>query len=283
MNFRVFFKTFIITTVILLSLLGACGYYILNIDVGSGIDIDELDKVVPHENKNIVVFGTDKDGLRSDVVMLISVSQEDNTVSVTSIPRDTKIIVGGHSQKLNAALAIGKENLAVQKVKELTGVPIHDYVTVNFNAVETVVDALDGVDFYVPQNMNYEDPYQDLYIHLQKGQQHLDGEDALKLLRFRNYAMGDIERTQVQRDFIKACFEQKFSARYITRIPEIYSAIEDNIKSSLTLAEAMSYVTVVKTMKDGKFDTYEFPYTISGDYVLPKQPDLQNLMEEHFK
>lgn len=283
MNFKVFFKTFIITTLILLLGLGGLGYFLLNQRVGGGIDVEELDKVLPNENQNIVVFGTDKSGMRSDVIMLFSVSQKDETVSLLSIPRDTKITVNNHSDKINAALAIGEESFAIQKIKELTGVPIHDYITVNFGAVETIVDALGGVEFDVPQNMNYEDPYQNLSIHLRKGFQVLDGSDAVKLLRFRQYPMGDIQRTEVQRNFIKACFEQKFKARYIAKLPEVYDAVEKNIKSSLTLAEAMSYVTIVKTMKNGHLDTYEMPYYISGDYVIPQEPEFENLMSEHFQ
>ena len=283
MNFKLFFKTFIITTLSLILIIGGLGYYILTRSVGGGIDVEELDRVVPNENQNIVVFGTDKSGLRSDVVMLFSVSQKDDTVSVMSIPRDTKMKVNGRSEKFNAALAIGGENYAIQKLKEITGVPIHDYVTVNFGAVETIIDSLGGVEFDVPQNMYYSDPYQDLYINLRAGVQVLNGKDAVKLLRFRQYPMGDIQRTEVQRDFIKACFEQKFKARYIAKLPEIYDAVEKNIKSSLTLAEAMGYVAIVKTMKNGGLDTYEMPYYISGDFVIPKQPEFENLMNVHFQ
>lgn len=283
MNKKVFFKTFGITTVILLAVIGALFYWMLHASIGHVEDIEELDKVLPDENQNIVVFGTDKEGLRSDVVMIFSVDPEENCVNIMSIPRDTKIYIGNEAQKFNAALAIGKESLAVQKVKELTGMAIHDYVTLNFDAVETIIDALGGVDYNVPQNMNYEDPVQDLYIHLKAGEQHLDGEHALQLLRFRKYAMADIKRTEVQRDFIKACFEQKFNARYIAKIPEIYGAVDKNVKTSLTLAEAMSYVTIVKSMQNGGVHSYEFPYDISGDFVVPRQAELKDIVEKHFK
>ena len=283
MNLKVFFKTFIITTLVLVIVVGGLGYFFLNKRVGGGIDVEELDRVVPNENQNILVLGTDKGGKRSDVIMLFSVSQKNGTVNLLSIPRDTKMLVNGYSEKINAALAVGGENLAVQEIKELTGVPIHDYITVNFGAVETIVDSLGGVDFYVPQNMNYEDPVQDLYIHLKEGQQTLNGEEAVKLLRFRRYPMGDIQRTEVQREFIKECFQQKFKAKYIAKIPEIYDAVEKNIKSSLTLAEAMSYVTIVKTMQNGQLNTFEMPYNVDGNYLVPKQPDFENLMNEYFR
>ena len=60
--------------------------------------------------------------------------------------------------------------------------------------------------------MNYEDATQNLYIHLQKGMQHLDGEQAMGLVRFRKgYASQDIQRTKVQQEFLKALAKQCLS------------------------------------------------------------------------
>ncbi|MBO5099520.1 MAG: LCP family protein, partial [Clostridia bacterium] len=243
MNKKLYFRTLLTSTAIMLVLsFAAIIYYATNfINIGGGTDIAELDKAQPNSRQNIVVFGTDDSGLRSDTIMLFSISEKEENINVISIPRDLKVKIGGGFQKINTALAIGKENLAVQTVKDVTGVPVHDYITVNFRAVKDVINALGGVDFYVPQNMHYEDPYQDLYIHLNKGQQHLDGNKALQLLRFRSYPMADIQRTQVQRDFIQAVIDQKLTVANVGKIPEIYDAVSKNIRSSMSLAELTGY------------------------------------------
>jgi LCP family protein required for cell wall assembly len=75
-------------------------------------------------------------------------------------------------------------------------------VEFTFDAFRETIDALGGVEFDVPQNMNYDDPQQGLSIHLKKGYQLLDGDKAEQLVRFRNYPMGDIDRTKVQFDFL---------------------------------------------------------------------------------
>jgi LCP family protein required for cell wall assembly len=180
-------------------------------------------------------------------------------------------------------MALGQESLAVQTVKEVTGVPIHDYVTVNFDAVEDVIDALGGVDFYVPQNMHYEDPYQDLYIHLNKGQQHLNGEKAVQLLRFRSYPMADIERTNVQRNFIQALMDQKLNVSNVDKIPEIYEAVNKNIKSSMSLAEVMGYATTVLKMDDLKFNSFPCPYYLSDEYVQLNYEEATEIFNRNFK
>lgn len=253
------------------------------INIGGGTDIAELDKAQPNSRQNIVVFGTDESGLRSDTIMLFSISEKEENINVISIPRDLKVKIGGGFQKINTALAIGKESLAVQTVKDVTGVPVHDYITVNFKAVKDVINALGGVDFYVPQNMHYEDPYQDLYIHLNKGQQHLDGEKALQLLRFRSYPMADIQRTNVQRDFIQAVIDQKLTVANVGKIPEIYDAVSKNIRSSMSLAELTGYATTVMGMKELKFNSFPCPYYLNGDYVQLDYEEATEIFNRNFK
>ena len=285
MNKRLYFRTLLISTALMLvaafAVIVFCATNFINI--GGGADIKELDKAQPNSRQNIVVFGTDKSGLRSDTIMIFSISEKENNINVISIPRDLKVKIKGGFQKINTAMALGQESLAVQTVKEVTGVPIHDYVTVNFNAVEDVIDALGGVDFYVPQNMHYEDPYQDLYIHLNKGQQHLNGKKAVQLLRFRSYPMADIERTNVQRDFIQALLDQKLNVSNVDKIPDIYEAVNKNIKSSMSLAEVMNYATTVLKMDDMKFNSFPCPYYLSDEYVQLNYEEATEIFNRNFK
>lgn len=285
MNKKLYFRTLLTSTAIMLVLsFAAIIYYATNfINIGGGTDIAELDKAQPNSRQNIVVFGTDDSGLRSDTIMLFSISEKEENINVISIPRDLKVKIGGGFQKINTALAIGKENLAVQTVKDVTGVPVHDYITVNFRAVKDVINALGGVDFYVPQNMHYEDPYQDLYIHLNKGQQHLDGNKALQLLRFRSYPMADIQRTQVQRDFIQAVIDQKLTVANVGKIPEIYDAVSKNIRSSMSLAELTGYASTIMGMKELKFNSFPCPYYLNGDFVQLDYEEATEIFNRNFK
>ena len=285
MNKKLYFRTLLISTAAMLAVAFAViVFWATNfVNIGGGTDIKELDKVQPNSRQNIVVFGTDKSGLRSDTIMIFSISEKENNINVVSIPRDLKVKIKGGFQKINTAMALGQENLAVQTVKEVTGIPIHDYVTVNFDAVEDIIDAVGGVDFYVPQNMNYEDPYQDLYIHLNKGQQHLNGEKAVQLLRFRSYPMADIERTNVQRDFIQAVIDQKLNVSNVDKIPEIYGAVSKNVKSSMSIAEVVDYATMVLKMEDMKFNSFQCPYYLSDEYVQLNYEEAAELFNRNFK
>lgn len=285
MNIKKFFKTFITFTVLLslVIVVAAFGKFYYS-NIGSADKIEALDKYEKGARKNILVLGTDESGLRSDVIMIFSFSEKENTINSVSVPRDTRVKLYGNYQKVNVALTLGGEELAIETVKEITGIPIHEFAKVNFQAVSDIVDAVDGVEFDVPQDMYYKDPYQDLVIDLEKGTQVLDGKQALQLLRFRQYPMGDLQRIQVQQDFIKAAFEQKAKVKYVLKAGKIYSAIQENISTSLSVSEVTKLARAVKGNGVDSINSFELPTYMSpsGIYVLIDNDEMQELAAEHF-
>ena len=138
---------------------------------------------------NVLLLGTD-DGdsedfgkdtpKRTDAMLLVSFDPENSQVSVLSLPRDTRVTIPGRRghDKINAAYAYGGVNLAKRTVANLLQVPVNHYMQVDWQGFIKVVDMLGGVDLDVEQDMDYEDPYADLKIHLKKGKQHLNGGTA---------------------------------------------------------------------------------------------------------
>lgn len=283
LNNRKFFKMFSIFTLGFLGLIALFLVFLIPFNgFNQQIESESLD-IYDGGRKNVLVLGTDKSGLRADVIMIASFPDGKGTVNLTSIPRDAKIKTGSGSEKINSSLAIGGVDYTIRKVKEISGIKIHDFVKVNFNAVEEIVDKLGGIKFNVPQDMNYEDPYQDLSIHLKAGEQRLNGEKALQLLRFRNYPMADIQRTQVQRDFIKAAFDQKAKLIYIFRIPSIMNSISKNMETSISSADALSYVSMVKDKSSEGFQSVELPYTWGNTYVYMDPSVTSKVVSENFR
>ena len=281
MNVKRFFTVFFISTAILLWGVIFLGYiYVTGIQIGSGGEIAELDTEVKDiERKNVLLIGADKSGMLADVMMIFSFSDDKDPVNVVSIQRDTEVTIKGATWKINSVLQLGKEKL-VQTVKDITDIPIHDYVIVNFKAVEDVVDLLGGVDYNVPQDMFYEDPVQDLYIDIKKGYQHLDGENALKLLRFRGYPAADIRRTEVQRDFITEAFKQKMKLENISKIEGIFAAVSKNIVSSLNVNDVIDYAGMANGVL---MNTYEMPCVLTGrGTVVVDNSGMYNLAQQHF-
>ena len=185
----------------------------------------------------ILVSGLDNDNGGADTNMLVTVNVGEGFVHAVSIPRDTKCIYGGKSHKINAAYNSGGMERLSAVVSDQLGIPVDYSLTINLRGFVALVDAIKGVDFYVPINMDYDDPVQNLSIHFKKGMQHLNGEDAMKVVRFRHnndgtgYGNEDISRMQTQQNFLKAVAQKMLSPATIGRIPELAGIVKDHIRS----------------------------------------------------
>ena len=107
---------------------------------------------------------------------------------------------------------------------------------VDLNGFVALVDAIGGVDFDVPIAMDYEDPYQDLYIHIPKGMQHLSGSEAIKVVRFRaGYASQDIGRMETQQKFLKAVAKQMLKVSNLGKLNDFVRIFQTYVDTDLTL------------------------------------------------
>ena len=218
---------------------------------------------------NILICGTDGDGTRTDTIIIAHLDANNHTVALLSIPRDTPVATGnGGLMKINSVYAgggaDGMERLA-SRLHSLLGFPVDGYVLVDLEAFKKTVDLVGGVDFDVPQDMNYEDASQNLYIHLQKGMQHLNGEQAMGLVRFRKgYASQDIQRTQVQQQFLKALAKQCLSVSSLTKLKEFADIFAEYVTTNLTTG---NMVWFGKELLACDFDSMQ-AYTAEGEGAM---------------
>lgn len=244
--------------------------------------IDEIEKSQPY---NILVLGVDVEARLTDVMMLCQIDTVNHKMNMLSIPRDTRVSINGRMAKINSAYHSGVEQ-TIKSVKELTSLPIHYYYLINTAAFRDAIDALDGVDFEVPQDMDYEDPLQNLYIHLKEGYQHLDGDKAEQLVRFRRYPNGDLDRIEVQHEFFSALVEQKLAAKYVLKIPELYSVISENSSTNMRVVDMLSAGKQLLGIDKSDYTTYTIPgegKTIDGiSYFVAYPNELNQLVSTVF-
>lgn len=219
---------------------------------------------------NILLLGTDDDGYRTDTIMIGRIDVKNHTVALLSIPRDTLISGTYVVPKINSVYAgagCGEKGIAALKTKlaQLLGFEVDGYALVNLDAFVELVDLVGGVDFDVPMNMDYDDPSQDLYIHLKKGEQHLDGEQAMGLVRFRKgYATQDIQRTKTQQAFLQALARKCLSVVNLSKIGEMVTIFRENVTTDLTVGN-LAYFAQELLRCD--FETM-FSYTLEGEAVM---------------
>lgn len=182
---------------------------------------------------NVLVLGLDDDEKRSDVIALINYNPDENKMNILSIARDTRVKVNGKYMKINALIGKGGEKMVIDMVEDITGLPVDYYVTLNFKGFREIVDTLGGVEINVPFDMDYDDPYQNLHIHLKKGKQVLDGKKAEQFVRYRKgnhngegYEDGDLGRIKMQQLFMREFVNQKLKLKYLLKADEIFYTLK---------------------------------------------------------
>ncbi len=189
----------------------------------------------------ILVSGVDDGNGGSDTNILVAVDAANGYIYGVSIPRDTKANINGKNYKINAAYNIGGMELLAETVSNQLGIPVDYTVLVDLRGFRTLVDTINGVDFYIPVNMDYDDPIQGLSIHFPKGMRHLNGSDALKVVRFRHnndgtgYGSEDIGRMQTQQDFLKAVAKKILTPSSVTKLDEFVKIFDQYVETDLSL------------------------------------------------
>ena len=290
MNVKKYFKIVLVALVI--SLTAFFGVLMARIMVKPFSEGEHGDALIPVSNgkANILVVGKDKVAANTDTIMLATINTDGNKVSIMSIPRDTKAKVGGSTMKINAvysfAMNTGRmaEETLIETVSDVVGVGINYYAIIDTTALREIVDALDGLDYDVrPQGYYYNDPLQDLYINIPGGRQHLNGEQVEGLVRFRHdYARADLARVEVQQDVIKELMKQKLSLKYVSKIPQIYKTVSDNVLSNLKVGDIVDFGKSVLEIDFDNVKTYTMPNYQSGGYVIPDDDEISLLIEDEF-
>ena len=150
-----------------------------------------------------------------------------------------------------------------------------DYtVCVNLQGFTALVDAIGGVDFEVPINMDYDDPIQGLSIHFKKGMQHLSGADVLRVVRFRHnndgsgYGSEDLGRMQTQQKFLKAVAKKMFSAgNILTKVDDYAKIFSQYVDTDLTVGNLAWLGTEVLKMGVDKIDFSTLPNEWKSPYI----------------
>lgn len=195
---------------------------------------------------NIFLAATDMEGYRTDIMMVLCYDTVEQRVGVVSIPRDTLVA----RDSGNPHLVYGKGGLdqRIADVSSMLGVPIDYYIKVNIKGFITLVDYLDGVDFYVPCDMNYDDPYQDLHIHYTEGMYHLNGQQAMEVARFRKNngdgsGYSDIGRTETQQKLLIALAKKVLSWGNLTRINGFVEIFNQNVDTDLSMNDMLYFAS----------------------------------------
>lgn len=237
---------------------------------------------------NVLVFGTD--GARADTLMVFSYSKKNENISIISVPRDTKNVVEGRDglgqDKINAVYGFGDgdggSDNQRKAVAKLLDIPIHYYIKINYNGIKAIVNTIGGIQIYVPFDMDYDDEWAKppLHIHLNKGSQLLNGDQAMQYLRWRknssgNIKQGDINRIGRQQKFVIKVIKKSIKVNLIDVINLCYKYV----KTDMELQDLIYYGTDVISFDFDSMNLYTLPGEI-GNYVIQDVDATKELIEK---
>lgn len=237
-------------------------------DSGGGSSTPAPDHLVLNRREDVftcLLLGVADQG-GTDTIMLGVFDTKAKQASLISIPRDTVVYQNGKYRKINSTYAGGEEAVA-EAVRDLLGIPVDYWVSVNLKAFSTIVDQIGGVYFNVPVDMDYEDPYQDLYIHIPAGYQLLNGKKAEGVMRCRScYASADIGRTATQRAFLVALAKQAITPSNAGNVTSLINTFSKYVRSNMPLNDMVWFGTQAIGMDlDASLNTG----SLEGEWISP--------------
>ena len=219
-----------------------------------------------------LIAGKDKAAGLTDTVLVGMMDAENRTLRFVSIPRDTAVNISWSPKKINqyypAAENQGRDGVTalLDGVEKLIGYRVDSYAIFDVDVFVELVDIMGGVYFDVPMDMDYDDPGQDLYIHVQQGYQKLNGYDTMCVFRFRSaYPDGDIGRVNVQHDLLKSIAAQCLSLGNIPNIGKLVDLFEREVITNLTTGNVMFYVQEFLKMQDEDIVFTTIPADYGGE------------------
>jgi polyisoprenyl-teichoic acid--peptidoglycan teichoic acid transferase len=257
-------KRFIISLLIILFLAAAAvfgyGYYTISRISHNDIAAKKTDYSKP---VNILLLGVDAGDYnnhtknnpnRSDTMMVLRFIPKTSKVYILSLPRDTKVLLKGHIEKLNAAHSMGGASYTISSVEKLLGIDINYYWEINYEGFRECVDAIGGVDITIPRDMDY-DAWK-ISVHFKKGQiVHMNGEKAEEYVRWRKnndgsgYATGDLGRIGTQQEFIVKVLQKMKTPTGLIRLPGLIGTISKYLKTNMTSGAMLEYALSARKVK----------------------------------
>ena len=191
-----------------------------------------------------VVLGHDPQEGNTDTILVGRLDTAAGTLDVVSIPRDTLVNVSWGVKKLNTVLSAvrGDAGEFLANLGGFIGFTPDCYAIVDNKATEKLVDCIGGVYYNVPRDMDYEDPIQNLSIHIPQGYRLLSGAEAMQVLRYRlgennsGYLNGDLGRISTQQDFLSAMLQQFLKTGNIPNLARASELFLSMTRTDLTAA-----------------------------------------------
>jgi polyisoprenyl-teichoic acid--peptidoglycan teichoic acid transferase len=217
-------------------------------------------------------------GLLADSIMVVSFRPNENKLAMTSIPRDLYVNMPGSSaqMKINAVHAYAEEKgknqglEAMKKVvEEVTGLPIHYAMRLDFVGFEELINKLGGIDVYLDKPFSEPKQFEGenaLNFSLPSGKNHIDGSKALFFVRAR-YASSDFERAKRQQQVLIALKDKFLSLGTLSdfgKVNDIMNVLGEDVRMDMDVSEMKKFYELAQKMQDPQIKQKVFDTSDEG-------------------
>lgn len=243
--------------------------------LGRDLDRDKHDRVLKTKG-------------RTDSIMVARLDFAHKTANILSIPRDTRVRIPGHrgQHKINSAHAYGGPELTAKTIENFIGIEPEEYVVVDYSSFETAIDQIGRLSINVDKQMDYDDNWGGLHIHLKPGPQSLSGKDALGYVRYRKSNDGqadtDQDRIARQQQFLFALKQRLVSPSAFFKLPDVIGTVRGGVNSSLTDAQLMCVAQFIKGLPSTSVHAATLPSTPGGVYLTADDSEARELVRRMF-
>lgn len=262
---------------------------------------------LPPKKTKFLVLGLDQSEILSDSMFVGCFDRDTQKINIISIPRDTYVKMSSQTikelnsfkryppsvMKINAVHSYaGKEHgneYSKKQVEELLNIKLDYYVAVNITAFRKIVDAVGGIYMDIPKGgLHYDDPAQNLHIHISEGRQLLNGKMAEGVARFRkSYKRADLQRIEVQQQFMKEFFTQVLNKKtIINNAASLLATFLQEVQTNFKADDLPKYLRYAGKLNSESITFYVLPGApkmINGiSYFLNDKEETSKLIDEIF-
>ena len=280
-------------------------FFAIEIDRSDEDDDDDGSLLRPPARTNFLLIGLDNQ-LLADALMIGTFYRDSGDVHLMSVPRDMVVRIPAHRMermradglsppqtlKVNEMRAFGGRVHGIhylqEQLEEMLGIDFHFYVEVEIPAFRRIVDAIGGVEMYIPRRLFYEslDQVPPLRIDVPAGLQLLDGNMAEGVVRYRQWPMGDLQRNEMQMQFMTLLIQQATTREALLNDPmEIIRTILTYVRSDVGVY-AIRYIPFITNVNTESVKSFTMPGTIgyvgNREFFIPDTARLHETLSDVF-
>ncbi|MHB0876714.1 MAG: LCP family protein [Anaerolineae bacterium] len=249
-----------------------------------------------HERLNIMVLGLDvpddeaEPAARTDSIIIVSVDPSGGPISMLSVPRDLYVPIASYGEnRINTAYFLGEvkdypgggPGLLRTTLEQTFGIPIHYYVSVDFDGFRELIDELGGVSVEVEKDI-YDPEFPDgdggtMVVSIAAGEYTMDGEMALQYARSR-HTTSDFDRADRQQRLLMAIRDQVLSSEslssLITKAPVLYGTLSRSVQTDLSLEDLINLARLASTIDLENVNSAVIDQTMTTRYMTDQGWDV---------